>query len=765
MTAWLLARSRLPLNKAHHAAWRAVLARIIGIGLLFTVLPLPAGAQEIGAAAAEAPEASDTTAAVQRLADPRALRAMLAGLSDSELRSLMLARVDQLESGAAVGPVLSLEGILVGIQGYWSSIAAGAPALPSVVPFFLERIQADGSFSILLVRLMGIAGVLAVGWLVERLFRRTIAPAMARGRQARPAGGSTKAALLLLEVALEILSLIVFVAATLGLFLILHRGYEPVRLTFLYCLAAIVVIRLVSLFSRTALTPRASGLRIAPVSDRTARHLHRRVLQVTIVSVVGQTAANLLRGLGLETDVLRALVMLFNLIVVAMLIAMIFEARRPVADFIRGDLRGVAAPDDAVAATAIRARTAVADVWHILMIGYVLLLWLMATIMEMAGVQHLRGAGLASLFLIIAVPVVDQWVRRGVDRIIESRRHVDPDAEAYGDIVRRGLRLLLILVAGVLFAGFWGLHVFDLAAQGIGERAASALLSISATLLFAYVAWEIARITIDRRLAALTLAEDSQDFQRAARLRTLLPLSRKAILVVLAVMVVMIVLSSLGVNIGPLLAGAGVAGIAIGLGAQTLVKDIVSGVFFLLDDAFRIGEYIDVGDAKGRVETISMRSLRLRHHLGALYTVPYSEIRQITNNSRDWVIMRLEFPVPLDIDLLRVKKIFKEIGAELKADPEIGPNLLEPLKSQGVRQVNEGHLIIRGKFMAKPGEQFLIRREVYQRVQRAFAAHGLAFASPGLTVRQEAPTALTEAEDAVTSATAPTHVSRLSGRS
>jgi small-conductance mechanosensitive channel len=199
-------------------------------------------------------------------------------------------------------------------------------------------------------------------------------------------------------------------------------------------------------------------------------------------------------------------------------------------------------------------------------------------------------------------------------------------------------------------------------------------------------------------------------------------------------MVIMIILSSLGVHIGPLLAGAGVVGIAIGFGAQTLVRDIVSGVFFLLDDAFRVGEYIDLGSVKGTVEKISIRSMQLRHHRGALNTVPFGEIQYLTNYSRDWAIMKLQFRVTYDTDVNQVKKIFKQINTELMENEEIAANLLEPLKSQGVLSMEDSAMIIRAKFTAKPGEQFVIRREVYTRVQKAFEEAGIKFAHREVTV-------------------------------
>ena len=205
-------------------------------------------------------------------------------------------------------------------------------------------------------------------------------------------------------------------------------------------------------------------------------------------------------------------------------------------------------------------------------------------------------------------------------------------------------------------------------------------------------------------------------------------------LAVLVVVWVMIALSAIGIDIGPLLAGAGVVGIAIGFGAQTLVRDVVSGVFFLLDDAFRVGEYIEAGSLKGTVEGISMRSLRVRHHRGALHTIPYGDLTSLTNHSRDWVIVKLEIVVTYETDVDQVKAIIKQIGKDMLKDPEIGPNLIEPLKSQGIHQLADHGVMVRAKFTAKPGEQFVIKREALQRIKRAFDAAGIKFAYPTVTV-------------------------------
>jgi small-conductance mechanosensitive channel len=185
----------------------------------------------------------------------------------------------------------------------------------------------------------------------------------------------------------------------------------------------------------------------------------------------------------------------------------------------------------------------------------------------------------------------------------------------------------------------------------------------------------------------------------------------------------------LGVDIAPLLAGAGVVGIALGLGAQTLVRDIVSGVFYLLADSVRIGEQVEFGQICGTVEGISLRFLRIRHHRGAVYTVPFGEIKWLVNLSRDWARMEFEFRVPIETDLALVAKIVEEIGAHLMTDPELGIHMIEPLESRGMIRMEEFHMVLSVRCMTKPNDgRFDIRREAYRRIRRAFDKHGICLA-------------------------------------
>jgi small-conductance mechanosensitive channel len=182
--------------------------------------------------------------------------------------------------------------------------------------------------------------------------------------------------------------------------------------------------------------------------------------------------------------------------------------------------------------------------------------------------------------------------------------------------------------------------------------------------------------------------------------------------------------------------GLGVGGIAIGFGAQSLVRDIFSGVFFLLDDAFRVGEYVDIDGTTGTVDKISIRTLRLRHHLGALHVIPYGVITKLTNHSRDWVVVKQQFTVPFNADMEKIRKLFKKIGQQMYEDnPYYAENIIEPFKMQGVYKVDDIGIVVRTKFKAKPTTQFVIRKELYARIQKVFEENGLEFARKEVFVR------------------------------
>ncbi|TNF86705.1 MAG: mechanosensitive ion channel family protein, partial [Gammaproteobacteria bacterium] len=386
--------------------------------------------------------------------------------------------------------------------------------------------------------------------------------------------------------------------------------------------------------------------------------------------------------------------------------------------------------------------------------------------------------GLGSLLLFVAIPYLDMGLKQLITWYFEK-----PEAEAAADAgtaetggevpaeaaqaqpvseaeggaeepsefesgyhatALRYARVLMVLALLGIFVRLWNIDLEAITGQLVGERFASATFDIGVTILLAWALWGVIRISIERKLEGEKGAEGESDEAEAGglggtRTETILPLIRAFIKITLIVMTVLICLSSLGVNIGPLIAGAGVVGLAIGFGAQTLVRDIVSGFFYLLDDAFRIGEYVVIDQIRGTVEKISIRSFQLRHHNGPVHTIPYGEIRSLTNWSRDWAIMKFELRIPYETDIEKVRKLIKRIGIEMSEDPIYGPLMLAPVKSQGVNRMDDSALIIRCKFTAVPGQQYLIRREAFTRIQREFEKEGIQFAPRRVLVEATSP--------------------------
>jgi small-conductance mechanosensitive channel len=265
------------------------------------------------------------------------------------------------------------------------------------------------------------------------------------------------------------------------------------------------------------------------------------------------------------------------------------------------------------------------------------------------------------------------------------------------------------------------------------------VLSAVIIVLVADVLWQAIKAAIDRKLAetADLGAPNTDDGRRRARLQTLLPIFRNVLFIFFVAVAGMMVLTAMGVEISPLIAGAGVVGIAVGFGAQTVVRDVIAGMFFLLDDAFRVGEYIQAGNFKGTVEGFSVRSVKLRHHRGPVYTVPFGLLGAVQNQSRDWVIDKMMVGITYDSDLERARKLIKQIGLDLANDPDFAPLILEPLKMQGVEHFSDFAVQIRMKMMTLPGEQFVIRRKAYAMIKKAFDENGIKFAVPTVQVAGE----------------------------
>jgi small-conductance mechanosensitive channel len=675
-----------------------------------------------------APSVAAKEPALPQPLTPEAIRELVSRLSDSEVRALL---IDQLDRGAAKRQAEASMSDMVGAMDQHSvtmhkrakEILGAVTALPGALRHVVARLTDERGEKHLLEIVAGTLAMLLVGWIVELAFRRLVRAPLERLHQGLGASFGAAAARVVLKVLLEAIALALFYAGAIGLFFAMWQGHAATRTVILVTLGAVIVYRAVAAVSRILLAPRTPALRLLPFDDAAARRLHAGVVRFALVYVIAVGTMTVFQALGVEATVVALLFIVVSLLLLASLLDTTWRVREDIGRLIRGNGEGH-----------VLVRM-LADLWPVLASVYFIGI-VVARIMEtLAGPVIRSNAAIVSVLLVIALPIVDMILCRALNALAGPPTADDARPgllASYESVLRRAIHIVVVVVGFLVLANLWQLDLFRIAQRGLGARITGALLGMAMVLLLAYISWEIVNTAIERRMKAEAPQDEATP---ASRLRTLLPLFRIVLLSTIFVMATLSILAALGVNIVPLLAGASVVGVAIGFGSQTLVRDIVTGAFFLIDDAFRLGEYIEVGNTKGRVEKFTARAVFLRHHRGQLNVLPYGEIRQLKNNSRDWMIMKLEFRLTYDTDLDLVKKIMKKIGAELAADPTIGKDLLEPLKSQGVYSTEDSALVIRAKFMAKPGTTpYMIRRMAYDKVLKAFKVHGIKFAHRQVTV-------------------------------
>jgi len=716
----------------------------------------------------EAGSADQTLDSLTGRLTPAQIDAQLAGLTDEEIRELFRLQLRRAGGAQAAAESLTMaeafQARFERLGRNWASLGETLPTMPQAFRDAYDRWTEDGSVKLWRIALFAAVWFM-IGCVVEWLFGRATGKVRRQLEEARTTGVLAIVGRIGLRGVIDVLAIGAFAVGALGGIIVVRnilaafgiQGNEGARLAVFVILAIIVLVRLGRVLMAFVLAPYAAQIRLARLSDRAAKSIYSWLTVWLAVLATGNMFTLAMAHLGLSEAGQRLLLVGFSGANTLVLVAFVWATRQQMQAYLRGQA------SDGGASTL---RRGFADLWPVLASLYLAYAWL----------NYAVGAAgmLMLLYLLLLVPVLDVGLKNFIRYCVDAKSEEDMEALApqtaaaavdiaeeteeqynarlaeekkrsdaefrnrvrlqYASVFQRFVRVILFIGSLALIGNAAGIDWEEFVASGgVVGRIFGGAVDIVLTLMVADLIWNLVKTAIDSKLAPLEAAQAAAGHAgdeggaagEGARMHTLLPLFRKFVMVTLAVMVTMIVLSSLGVDIGPLLAGAGVVGLAIGFGAQTLVRDIVSGVFFLMDDAFRVGEYIEVGALRGTVEQMSIRSIRLRHHRGAIHTIPFGEMGQITNYSRDWVILKLEFRVPFGTDVTLVKKLVKRIGAELMQNPVHGKSFLGPLKSQGVRRMEDDAMIIGLKFMAKPGEQFVLRREVYQRVRDAFEENGI----------------------------------------
>jgi moderate conductance mechanosensitive channel len=497
--------------------------------------------------------------------------------------------------------------------------------------------------------------------------------------------------------------------------------------------AALVYWRALLLPVDLVLRPSVAAARLVDVTDATAKRLAQMAMWVIGLQVFSIGLLRALFHAGIAFPVVQLLAIVFGIGNALVALA-----------FIRRERKAERADSGIETASALLRPThrILLWVWHpvaILFVVVALSAWLSGVV--------IHDLGFFWSILDTASVVVAVWVLETIIALWSQRQDARPAGSRPGTLsarwpstIRRCLLAGVWLVAAAFLIRVWMVDRLHMLTTAEWDRYTDSAASIAITLAAAYVLSEVVLAHTEHRLTpAPTDSEDAPALNAplpiASRLQTMLPLLRLFVVGLIGTVAVLIALSALGVHTTSLIAGASIFGLAISFGSQSLVRDIVSGIFFMADDAFRIGEYIDTGKLRGTVEGMSLRSLRLRHQNGQVHVIPFGHIEQVTNFSRDWTTTKFNLRLIHGSDLDKVRKTVKQIGAEMMTDPEIAPEIIQPLKLQGITEIDPGAVIIRLKFTARPAQPTFVYRRALWLIYKRFKERGIEFASNSVVVQ------------------------------
>jgi small-conductance mechanosensitive channel len=667
--------------------YRVRLAQVCAVlfALICTVLPVQAQFN-LGS--------STTVQETPTLPDPlttEAANALISRLSDTEVRALLL---DQLNTQAvATGQDAggSSEFLFHATKGAWQSVLISVKGLPDL---FTRQARAFSNFYDSIggqTGLLGLLGYMAVVFCVaagvELIFRRLtrnwrILP------PADPENITLRETLQLLAQRLttQVVAVIIFVLAarTTGMLILPETLVPSVQRVGLFLIGFPRFMLAIAFFMFAPMNPE---YRLLNVDNKHARAFCFH--QFWIAFLIGFSGAiiafNTNNGLPMDASDLG---FWLNLALIIYLITIFWRYREGGVSMMRG-----ADPD----VTPMEERAAKLYPYAMILI-FVTLWWLSRIIISYGNLELLASAPhYKTMLLLIFAPAMDTLVRGLVRHLTPAMTGEGPVAERAHYATKRSYirigRVMIFAVVVLSIADFWGMSATSIAAASVGAQFAASIIEFLVIISVGYLLYEAVSLYINRKLAAeQTAAGYNPDEEEiggdgggagGSRLSTVLPLILLVSRSFIVVLFLLLGLSNIGVDTTPLLAGASIVGLAIGFGAQKLVTDVVSGIFFLVDDAFRNGEYVEVEGTMGTVEKISIRSMQLRHHKGPVHTIPYGEIPKVTNFSRDWVIMKLRFTVPFGSDPEKIRKIFKKIGQDMLEHPRIDRRLPATLQITG----------------------------------------------------------------------------------
>ncbi|MDR5899098.1 mechanosensitive ion channel family protein [Halomonas vilamensis] len=392
------------------------------------------------------------------------------------------------------------------------------------------------------------------------------------------------------------------------------------------------------------------------------------------------------------------------------------------------------------ASTTVELSRVLGGMWHIpallLVVGSLLAIFITA-----GDVGTALARSIVSASLLVLTLVITGLLRRHAERMSKRRRHRRHRYSEYRKRLERfGFVLAHLCSWGVfaeLFMQVWGSSLFGLGQQGVtGAAIGKALLSLGATILLAWLVWIFADTAIQRAL--ISSARSNGRRVNKARAQTITPMIRNVMFVTILIIAGIVGLANLGVNVTPLLAGAGVIGLALGFGAQTLVQDLITGIFILIEDSLAVDDFVEINNHMGTVEGLTLRTVRLRDLDGVVHIITFSRIESIHNMSRQFGIALMKVRIPFDMEIDAATTLMQETAQTLRQDPMMRHHIWSPLEMQGIDAFEDGCPILRMRFRTAPEMQWDVARAFNLLLKQRMEAQHIDLGVPRLSVNMEA---------------------------
>lgn len=516
-------------------------------------------------------------------------------------------------------------------------------------------------------------------------------------------------------------------------------GQSVSRLIVLAVVDSYAICTAILRFSRVLLVPAESRFALIAPTEAGATRIIVWIRRLAVGAIVGYVFAEVGFLLGMSPIARSALTKTVGLYVVVVMIILVIQNRAAIADWLRAPPRG----DDDIPTDHVhlaRLRNRLAPIWHWIACVALAVGWIVWTLERRDSTESF----LRVIFLTVLTVGISRFVQLALHGLLDKGLAVvEADGPNMTIVARRARtyhpaahRVLSVLVNAITVLillqlyGLGGLHW--LLTAPLGRRILSALGTIVVTLLLALAVWEAVNAAVQSHLSRL---DREAAAGKSARLRTLLPLMRTALIVTIGITTGLMILSEIGVNIAPLLAGAGIVGIAIGFGSQKLVTDLITGAFLLLENAMQVGDVVKVGDLVGTVESLSVRTIRLRSEDGSVHVVPFSAVTTVTNMTREFSRAVVSVTVAYEENYDRVVEALRAIVRDMREQPAWSGIIQDDLEILGLDRLDPDSLTIRCRIRCTAFGRWSVGREFNRRMKEKFESLDIQFPASGGRVR------------------------------